>query len=77
MFFTDGSNDPTVTVYDNVSATGSTLIPATTYDAVYYGNQGFMPGFPIVMNTGIHLVVSIGAGSCNIVIFHRPHKRTA
>lgn len=75
LVFTDGTNDPTLTIYDNITNSGRMLVPATTYDAVYYGNQGFMPGFPIIMNDGIHIVVSLGAGTGYIVVFHRPHKR--
>lgn len=74
LVFVDGTNDPTITIYDNNAASGETIIPATTYDAVYYGNQGFMPGFPIVLDNGIHLVISIGAGSCKVVVLFRPHK---
>lgn len=69
---TDGTNDPTVTVFDNTSAAGNEVIPTVTYDASLQGLSGAtMPGEGILCKNGIYVEISVGGGgSVEVVILY-------
>ena len=61
---TDGSNDPVVTVYDDLSNTaGTEAIPTCTYDASALGLNGVAFNAPIECQTGIYVeITNLGTG---------------
>jgi len=58
----DGTNDVTVSVYDNASAAaGTELVPTLTF-AGDGGAQWFAPPYPIHCFNGIYVDVTVGGG---------------
>src|SRR5512146_2131617 len=68
---TDGANDPTVTVYDGTSSSGSIILPTTTYDATALGMNGPPMTYPKSAYNGIYVAISIGGGSVNVTIDYK------
>ena len=67
---TDGSNDPTVTFYDNTAASGNEVIPTATYDASALGLNGVtLPDRGIRCETGLYCEISISAGAVEVTVF--------
>lgn len=64
---TDGSNDPTITIYDGTDNTGTEIVPTTTYDASALGINGAMFGFRKTCKTGCYVEISC-SGTVEIVI---------
>lgn len=68
---TDGTNDVTITLYDNTSAAGTKLMPGSP---VFKGSDnigGIEFDKGILAEIGIHIVISVaGGGSCTIQIIH-------
>lgn len=58
----DGSNDPTVTIYDNTTNSGNEIIPSNTYDASALGLNGAVLPHPRYCQNGVYAYVSQGAG---------------
>ncbi len=64
---TDGTNDATITVFDNASAaSGAELIPSNTYDASALGLNGAMLTKPVIAKNGVYIEITC-AGSCEVV----------
>ena len=60
---TDGTNDPTVTLFDNTSAAGTEIIPTVTYDASVLGLNGVsLPPGGIHCTNGIYCEIAISEG---------------
>ena len=69
---TDGTNDPTITIYDHASTTsGTEVMPTTTFDASALGLNGFMPGFGILCQNGLYVEISC-AGTVEVTVLRRP-----
>jgi len=59
----DNANDPQITVYDGLDATGTQIVPTTNLDASAKGFNGFMPGdVHIPFRTGCYVVVEASGG---------------
>ena len=68
----DGTNDPAVTIYDNASAaSGTEVMPSTTFDASAQGLNGFMPGFAISCINGLYVDITC-AGTVEVTVLYRP-----
>jgi len=68
----DGTNNPTISCYDNkTSAAGTEVVPTTTYDSSALGLNGFMvPGHnPIDCDNGIYIEITLGAGNVEVVVY--------
>jgi hypothetical protein len=61
----DGVNDPTLTFYNNIVASGEEIIPTSTFDASLLGLNGVM-GMHMYCENGIYLEVAC-AGSVEVV----------
>lgn len=58
---TDGVNDPVVTVFDNIEASGEEIIPTTTFDASALGLNG-VTGLNRYVQNGIYILIAcVGA----------------
>jgi hypothetical protein len=69
---TDGVNDPLITIYDNASAaSGTEVMPTTTFDASALGLNGFMPGFAISCINGLYVEITC-AGTVEVTVLYRP-----
>uniref|UniRef100_A0A6M3KH57 Uncharacterized protein n=1 Tax=viral metagenome TaxID=1070528 RepID=A0A6M3KH57_9ZZZZ len=67
----DGTNDPTVSLYDSTTATGTELAPTTTYDSSALGLNGFMIGHGYVeCNNGLYVEITLGAGAVEIIVYY-------
>jgi len=67
----DGSNDPTVSIYDNATAaSGTELIPTATYDASALGMNGAMFPEAVMAANGITVSVTLGSGTCEVVVLY-------
>ena len=65
----DGSNDPTISVYDNATtASGNELLPTTTYDASALGLNGVSLPAAVMASNGITVSVTLGSGTCEVVV---------
>jgi len=70
---TDGINDPTITITDEVNATGKNsgeMVPTATYDASALGVNGALLSEPILYDHGIYVTISISAGTVEVTILH-------
>jgi hypothetical protein len=55
----DGTNDPTITFYDNATeASGEEIIPTNTYDASILGLNGAMLPAPKYCQNGIYVGIT-------------------
>lgn len=63
----DGTNDPAVSAFDGLDSTGREVLPTNTYDASQLGLNGVVWQFARKMNTGIYILISIGAGDVEVV----------
>lgn len=54
----DGTNDPTITFYDNTSASGEEIVPTNTYDASLLGLNGAMFPAPKYCKNGIYVSIT-------------------
>jgi len=66
----DGTNDPTITGYDNGAgaASGTVVLLPATYDASAEGLNGItFPKPGILCNNGLTLSVTLGAGSVEVM----------
>lgn len=64
---TDGTNDPTITIYDNTTNSGRELVPTTTYDASALGLNGAMIPCELEANKGVYAEITC-AGACEVVV---------
>lgn len=69
----DGTNDPTITLYDNTSATGNEVVPTNTYDASLLGINGVIFGEPgIRCETGLYCEITVGGGGAvEVTVYYR------
>lgn len=66
----DGSNDPTITLYDDAAAAqGTEVEPTNTYDASALGANGANMGVGVLCKNGLTGDVTISAGSCEITVY--------
>ena len=65
---TDGLNDPTISIYDNTSAAGNTVIPNLSYDASMLGLNG-VTNLDVPVNTAVHVVI-VCAGAAKVYIYY-------
>lgn len=54
----DGTNDPSITFYDNTSASGEEIVPTNTYDASILGLNGAMFPAPKYCQNGVYVYVT-------------------
>ena len=54
----DGTNDPTITIYDNTTNTGNQIIPTNTYDASQLGLNGAILPYPKYCKNGVYADIS-------------------
>ena len=67
---TDGTNDPTITVWDGVGAAGVRLLPTAGYEADYKGLGGFTCAYGKSFITGLYVAVAC-AGTVYVTIDYR------
>lgn len=68
---TDGTNDPTITLYNNVAASGQEVVPTTTYDASALGLNG-ATGFHQWCDTGLYIAITC-AGTVEVSVQYIPY----
>ena len=68
---TDGSNNPTVTVYNSTDNSGAEVVPTAEYDATVIGLNGYAPGYGKSCKNGIYCEISC-AGAVEVVIDYIP-----
>ena len=64
----DGTNDPTITIRDNSSASGDPIIPAVAYDASMLGLNG-VRDLRIPIDTSLHVVITC-AGAAKLFVYY-------
>ena len=67
----DGTNDQTVTVYDNIAELGLKIVPTNTYDASALGLNGYM-GPTVECKNGVYVAIS-GAGTVEVVVLYKEY----
>jgi hypothetical protein len=67
---TDGTNDPTITIYDNTAASGTELVPTAAYEADYKGLNGFTCAYGKQFDTGLHIEITC-AGTVEVAVDYR------
>ena len=67
---TDGTNDPTISVYDNTSAAGTELVPTCEFDASAKGYNGVMLNQGVDCSNGIHVAITLAAGNVEIIVYY-------
>ena len=67
---TDGINDPTITIYDYLSAGGQEVVPTTTYDASVLGLNG-ATGINQLCAIGIYLEITC-SGTVEVNVQYTP-----
>lgn len=73
---TDGVNDPTITIYNNIAASGEEVIPTCTYDATALGLNG-ATGIMQYCEKGLYAAISVaGGGACELVPQYSPFPVT-
>lgn len=65
---TDGTNDVTVTLYDNTAASGGKVVP--TFKVTGSDNLGGIVGIDSICDTGLYLAMS--GGSPKAVVYYTP-----
>jgi hypothetical protein len=68
---TDGTNDPTITIYDSLSAAGTEIVPTAQYEADYKGLNGFTCAYGKMFDTGLYIEVTLGGGTVAIAVDYR------
>jgi hypothetical protein len=67
---TDGTNDATVTVYDNTTASGTVIDAATTYTgSSQSGSSSYNP--PLQYKSGLYLSVAT-TGTATVTVYYTP-----
>jgi len=68
---TDGTNDPTITMYDGIATSGNEVVPTNTYDASFLGLNGFMIGdVGIKCDHGLYCEITC-AGAVEVVVYYK------
>jgi hypothetical protein len=67
---TDGVNDPTITIYDSLAATGKEVIPTAEYEADYKGLNGVIMSYGKQCDIGIYIEIS-GSGTVEVAVDYR------
>lgn len=68
---TDGTNDPAITIYNNIAASGQEVVPTATYDASLLGLNG-ATGFNQWCDTGLYVAITC-AGTVEVAIQYVPY----
>lgn len=70
---TDGTNNPTITIYDGTSTSGEEIIPTAEYDAAALGVNGVVlsENASIECKTGIYVSITT-SGTCEVVAIYTP-----
>ena len=64
---TDGSNNPTITLYDSTDNSGTEVVPTAEYDATVIGLNGYAPGYGKSCKNGIYCEITC-AGTVEVSI---------
>ena len=64
---TDGSNNPTITVYDSTDNSGTEVVPTAEYDASVIGLNGYAPGYGKSCKNGIYVEITC-AGTVEVSV---------
>ena len=67
---TDGTNDPTVTIYDGLTAAGTELVPTAAYEADYKGLNGFTCAYGKQFDTGLYVEITC-VGTVEVAVDYR------
>ena len=67
---TDSANDPTITVYDGITAAGDELVPTAAYESTYKGLNGFTCAYGKQFDTGLYIEITCG-GTVEVSIDYR------
>ena len=68
---TDGTNDPTITMYDGTATSGNEVVPTNTYDASLLGLNGFMmDGSGIICDHGVYCEITC-VGAVEVVVYYK------
>ena len=67
---TDAVNDPTVTVFDNITNAGDEIVPTSEYDASIKGLNGASLQNPIRCDNGIYVEITT-SGVCEVTAFYK------
>lgn len=71
MLGMDGTNDPTVTIYDHATAaSGNEVVPTNTYDASALGANGVMFPERVACENGIVVDVVLGGGNLEVTLYY-------
>lgn len=68
---TDGTNDPSITIYNNIAGSGQEVVPTATYDASALGLNG-ATGFHQWCDTGLYVSITC-SGSVEVAIQYIPY----
>ena len=71
---TDSANDPTITIYDGITAAGDELVPTATYESAYKGLNGFTCSYGKQFDTGLYIEISCG-GTVEVSVDYRELSR--
>ena len=63
----DGTNDPTITIYNGTDNSGVEVVPTNTYDASLLGLSGFEGATIKDCPNGIYLEITC-AGDCEVIL---------
>ena len=65
---TGGLQDPTITVYNGLSATNTKeILPTATYDASAYGLNGYTTNIGSKVTDGCYITITT-AGTCEVIV---------
>lgn len=68
---TDGTNDPAITIYNSVAASGSEVVPTATYDASLLGLNG-VTGMHQWCDTGLYIGITCD-GTVEVSVQYIPY----
>ena len=72
----DGSNDPTLSVFNNTVASGDEVLPTATFQAAQ-GLQGVtLPEGGVDCPKGVYGEITLSAGSVEIIFYIKPKQET-
>jgi acyl-[acyl carrier protein]--UDP-N-acetylglucosamine O-acyltransferase len=69
---TDGANDPEITFYNSLTASGTKVIPTVTYDASALGING-VTGIHQYCDIGLYVEIDVGAGAVEVIPQYIPY----
>lgn len=69
LIMPDGTNDVTVTIYDNTAASGTKILPTMTFSGT--GGAQASPPVWVTVSNGIYVDVSLAAGTVAYTVLYR------